>query len=104
MIHSNRITNAYNCFNETTLRKNVYIPFTYENGVNTETYNAFINAGYDKNGTTNGVYLKDINNPIPKYSVDVSNYNYTLLEDGTLYLNKYTGTSPNVIGPSIGEE
>ena len=27
----------------------------------TETYNAFVNAGYDENGTSCGVYLKDIN-------------------------------------------
>ena len=60
-IYSNQITNARNCFTSTTLTKNVYIPFTYENGVNTETYNAFVNAGYDTSGTTNGVYLKDLN-------------------------------------------
>ena len=60
-IKSENITNATNCFNQTSLTKNVYIPFTYENGVNTLTYNSFINAGYTTNGSVNGVYLKDIN-------------------------------------------
>ena len=60
-IQSENITNATNCFNQTSLTKNVYIPFTYENGVNTLTYNSFINAGYTTNGSVNGVYLKDIN-------------------------------------------
>ena len=60
-ILSNQITDATNCFANTTLTKNVYIPYTYENSVNTATYNAFINAGYDENGTSCGVYLKDIN-------------------------------------------
>lgn len=61
-IHSNQIANAYQCFNGTSLIKNVYIPFTYDNGVNTKTYNAFITAGYKIDGSVNGVYLKDINN------------------------------------------
>lgn len=60
-VYSTNISNAKYCFEYTNLTKNVYIPFKYENGVNTKTYNAFISAGYDTNGTTNGVYLKDIN-------------------------------------------
>lgn len=59
-IHSEHIWNARTCFDGTTLTKNVYIPFQ-NNGVNTATYNAFINAGYTTTGTKNGVYLKDIN-------------------------------------------
>ena len=60
-MYSENIFNAINCFFGSRLTKNVYIPFTYENGVNTQTYNSFINAGYDKNGTSCGVYLKDLN-------------------------------------------
>lgn len=59
-IHSNQIATANLCFANTTATKNVYIPFKYINNVNTPTYNAFINAGYDTNGTQHGVYLKDI--------------------------------------------
>jgi hypothetical protein len=54
-IQSTNILNAKNCFSGTSLTKNVYIPF------NSTTYNSFINAGYDENGTSCGVYLKDIN-------------------------------------------
>jgi hypothetical protein len=61
VIQSSNVVKATRCFNNTTLTKNVYIPFTYENGINTITYNSFINAGYDTNGTQHGVYLKDIN-------------------------------------------
>ena len=51
------------CFNSTTLTKNIYIPFAYENSEYTPTYNSFIAAGYDELGTQHGVYLKDINAP-----------------------------------------
>ena len=60
-IQSNRVTNAMRCFNSTTLTKNIYIPFAYENSEYTPTYNSFIAAGYDELGTQHGVYLKDIN-------------------------------------------
>ena len=59
-IQSENINRATSCFNYTTKTKNVYIPFTYENGVNTATYNSFISAGYDTSGTQHGVYLKDL--------------------------------------------
>ena len=60
-ITSTEITNAQNCFGETSLEKNVYIPFMYENGVNTLTYNAFIEAGYSTSERKDGVLLMDIN-------------------------------------------
>jgi len=63
-IQSENITNAYNCFYcafNTPLTKNVYIPFKYENGEYTKTYNSFINVGYNENGTKHNVYLKNIN-------------------------------------------
>ena len=63
-IESNQITNSVNCFYNTSLTKNVYIPFYYENGIQSATYNAFTAAGYDNAGTQHGVYLKDIGFPI----------------------------------------
>lgn len=59
-IESNKVSRAASCFFSTTLPKNVYIPFTYSNGVNTQTYNSFISAGYKTDGSVHGVYLKDI--------------------------------------------
>ena len=58
-----------------TNQKNVYIPFTYFNGVNTTTYNSFISAGYDTVGTTNKVYLKDI--------VKKVNTTFNIIQSGT---------------------
>ena len=55
VIESSIITDVTDCFVNTSLTKNVYIPF------NSTTYNTFIAAGYDANGTKEGVYLKDIN-------------------------------------------
>jgi len=85
-IRSNQISNATNCFhcfNSLNLSKNVFIPFTYENGINTKTYKSFISAGYDTVGTKDGVYLKDINatptEPLP-YQRDSTKdlvYNYS---------------------------
>ena len=66
-IQSENITNASGCFTGQP-QKNVYIPFTYENGVNTKTYNAFIDAGYKTDGSVNGVYLKDANEIIKLYT------------------------------------
>lgn len=56
---SKEITDITGLFENTTLTKNVYIPYTYENRVNTTTYNTFIAAGYDENGTLEGVHLMD---------------------------------------------
>lgn len=56
---SKEITNVTGLFKSTTLTKNVYIPYTYENRVNTTTYNTFVAAGYDENGTLEGVHLMD---------------------------------------------
>lgn len=55
-IKSNQVGYATNCFMNTSLPKNVYIPFKYANDVYTQTYNTF-NAIY---GTgANGVTLKN---------------------------------------------
>ena len=65
-IYSNQVTDVGSCFSVIPSKnakiKNVYIPFTYENGVNTQTYNSFINAGYKIDGSAYKVFLKDINN------------------------------------------
>jgi hypothetical protein len=71
-IYSQNIISAGNCFQLSTLTKNVYIPFTYDNGVNTATYNAFKNAGYNENGIIWGVYLKDINADVSIIPASVS--------------------------------
>ena len=70
-IDATEISDATDCFFGTTLRKNVYIPFTYPNTENTTTYNTFINAGYDNAGTLHNVYLMD--NPQYKmYTVTIT--------------------------------
>ena len=56
---SKEIIDVTGLFESTTLTKNVYIPYTYENRVNTTTYNTFVAAGYDENGTLEGVHLMD---------------------------------------------
>ena len=94
-ILSENITNAVNCFYGTTSMKNVYIPFTYDNGVNTQTYNSFINAGYDTNGTNCGVYLKD---SYPTQQYNVTDYTYTLTGK-TLTLESYTGSGGDIVVP-----
>lgn len=116
-IRSENITNAYKCFNNTSLRKNVFIPFTYENNVNTLTYNTFIIEGYDTLGSKNNVYLMDIYtsvtiNPTPAdasvsmYShmkgsgVDLSNWTYTNDSYNNYELQTYTGSSNDVVLPT----
>ena len=62
---SSEVTGADVCFGGTTLPKNVYIPYTYTNGVNTTTFNSFVTAGYlYANGVSNsqhGVTVYDLN-------------------------------------------
>jgi hypothetical protein len=60
-IHSDKISNVSYIFYSTSKVKDVYIPFTYANGVNTVTYNSFKREGYTTTGTRQGVYLKDLN-------------------------------------------
>ena len=92
-IKSTEITNAVNCFLYTSSTKNVYIPFIYTNGVNTNTYNSFVAAGYDANGTTNGVYIKDID------TLRIPNWTWT--ESGNkVTLTAYNGAN-NVVVPNV---
>ena len=58
-ILSQNITNAVNCFYSTSLPKDVYIPYTYDNGEYTKTYNSFNSAGYFRG--INGVTMHDLN-------------------------------------------
>lgn len=84
---------VHDIFKGTSLTKNVYIPFTYDNGVNSATYNAFINAGYTTDGSVNGVYLKDLD-------TYMSTHNFTYTTSGTnVTLTNYTGSSNTVTIP-----
>ena len=57
-IKSKNITIASSCFTGShAARKNVYIPFTYPNGVYTQTYNSFTREGYKTDGSYQNVYL-----------------------------------------------
>ena len=91
IIYSENISYVEDCFNGTSLPKNVYIPFTYQNGEYTLTYNSF-NQYY---GTgQNGVTLRDLNGP------DLSDYEITN-NNGIVDLDKYIGSNTTVITPNI---
>ena len=60
-ILSTEITNTTSCFFGTTLQKDVYIPYTYENGEYTKTYNSFQRAGYLGETPQDGVTMHDLN-------------------------------------------
>ena len=64
-IYSSNVTNCLYCFNNTSISKSVYIPFTYSNGVNTKTFNSFVTAGYlyanGESTNINGVTVIDLN-------------------------------------------
>lgn len=59
VINSEHISNFTNCFIGTNTAKNVYIPYKYENGTYTETYNTAFNTTTGINGK-NGVTLHDL--------------------------------------------
>ena len=61
IIKSENIINAYRTFAASLSDKNVYIPFTYQNGVHTLTYNSFITAGYSATTRNQGTQLFDLN-------------------------------------------
>ena len=94
-IESEIITNASNCFEGTSLEKNVYIPFTYANGVNTLTYNAFKDAGYSNDTRKDGVLLIDIN-----YDPELFNWRYRTLSNGVRLLQEYLGSETNISVPN----
>jgi hypothetical protein len=182
-IHSNLITNAINCFYNTTSTKNVYIPFyttedtenilycwvidstnekiyikedfstssgrpskvfnadgtEYNNyrtvtisngngqirtikpagvytitytpedniiivipvGSNTKTHDAFIDAGYTTDGTSCGVYLKDIDE---LYNVDLDDYTYMITDDDIAEVSAWTGSDIDIVLPTTIEK
>ena len=85
-----------NTFDNTSLRKNVYIPPVYYNDTTTysETYNAFIEAGYDTNGTKDGVYLC-----YNYYPALPSDWITSTAANGTTILEQYIGTNTTVVTP-----
>lgn len=90
-ISSLNITNATDCFDGGSLAKTVYIPFEVSSSY-TNTYNSFVSAGYDTNGTKNGVYLADSNKP--KQIRFVYGYNTTIKmidKSDTITSTAYTG-------------
>ena len=93
------ITNASNCFYNTPDEKlkDVYIYFS-ENGVNTPTYNAFINAGYSDIVRVNGALL--INND-DAYDIDLSDYRYEIDSNKIAHLYEYIGTKTRVDQPEV---
>ena len=96
VIQSENITNAYHCFYNTILDKNVVIPITYENGVNTTTYNTFIGYGYSlSERNLDGVLLRDIN-----YDPLLEMWRYDKLDNGTKLLYEYLGEDINIIVPN----
>ena len=69
-IRSKEISNATDCFINTTANKNVYIPFRYNtNRVYTTTYSAFIEAGYDTETRKHGVLLKNTADEKPMFTI-----------------------------------
>ena len=81
------------CTGSGNFQLNVYMPIMYANGVNTNTYNSFVAAGYDANGTTNGVYIKDID------TLHIPNWTWT--ESGNkVTLTAYNGAN-NVVVPNV---
>jgi hypothetical protein len=79
-IHSTNISDAGGCFYNTSnaLSKNVYIYYTYDNGVYTKTYNSFQKAGYVGTNTT-GANMWNVNIlNIGKYIQFVSNNDVTV--------------------------
>lgn len=95
-IESEIVNNATNCFYNTSLDKDVYIPFQ-NNGVYTATYNAFKAAGYsEKTRNLHGVLLMDINSQ----DIDLSDYKF---EDnaGYIRLYNYIGEGGDIITPHL---
>ena len=96
IIGSNIITNANRCFANTSLDKNVYIPFYYSNGMVSATYNAFISAGYSETERKDGVLLKKLRN----YNVDFDGYIITN-NGADVELQKYEGSESIIVTPHL---
>ena len=98
-INSAVIENTTNCFVGTTLTKNVYIPFRYQNGVNTQTYESFLAANYSSTERKDGALLINVDTD----DIDLTDYNYNMDEltrDVELY--NYTNTiKENINTPNV---
>ena len=92
IMESENISTFESCFNNTSATKIVYIPFTYENGVNTKTYNSAFNTTTGINGK-NGVTVYDINE---KFKND---FGYRTNDTATL-ITSYHGYDRNVVVPN----
>ena len=73
----------------------------YNIGEASRTYRAFVNSGYDENGTTNGVYLRDLY-PAPEHDVEIdeTEYQYTKIND-KIALTKYIGSNTTTKIPNM---
>ena len=94
VILSENISNARYSFSGTSLDKNVYIPFKYENGQYTKTYNAFTyyyTGGYSTTNRVNGVILRD---------AKLYDWRYEYLNNGIRLLKEYTGGNTTLIVPN----
>ncbi|MBO4622540.1 MAG: leucine-rich repeat protein [Bacilli bacterium] len=89
-IDSTEINMVTNCFYGTTAAKNVYIPFIYQNGINTKTYNTFTSYGYDNAGTKEGVYLKNNTEVTVTIVPDPADATVTFNTPGTVSGNSIT--------------
>ena len=98
-INSAVIENTTNCFVGTTLTKNVYIPFRYQNGVNTQTYESFLAANYSSSVRKDGALLINVDTD----DIDLTDYNYNMDEltrDVELY--NYANTiKENINTPNV---
>ena len=99
IINSTAIINAEEFFNNTNLEKDVYIPFKYDNGVYTTTYNSFITAGYSSEYRVDGVLLMDKDENY--FDVDLSDYRYEIDENKIAHLYEYIGTKNIVIQSKV---
>lgn len=92
-IRSEIVNDASNCFNNTSLEKNVHIPFFYSNNTYSETYNSFINAGYSDVERINGVLLIDASG----YDIDLDDWRYNIDDDNNVKLEAFIGENPQII-------
>lgn len=90
-IGSNQIINAQSCFNRSTLTKNVFIPFGFDNGVDSSTYNSFISAGYNPFDRVQGTVLMDER---------LRDWRYHFLENRTRVFDEYLGEDSSIVVPN----
>jgi hypothetical protein len=102
-IYSENIANIYNCFRNSSLDKNVYIPIE-NNGTLTKTYNTFRSAGYKTDQRVNGVQLFNIAN-YGVENVDLTDWTYYFdpedTDNFTVILNGYIGSNTHIDVPHI---